>query len=86
MTIVGMIMISKTPTNLGNEVTLVGCAKANPPTEPAMPKITKVVAFARLLVDTPPLRIPADKNTNPINIVSPESACIPVRKVFAIPR
>ena len=78
-------MTSKTPTNLGNDVTTAFRLKAYVPTEPAIPKITRVVAFARPLVETPPFRMPAAKNTNPTNMVRPESACIPVRKVFAMP-
>src|SRR3990172_6113065 len=51
MTIVGIIITSKTPANVGNDKTDV-IVKANTPKEPAMPKITKVVALARLLVIT----------------------------------
>jgi hypothetical protein len=59
---------------------------AYPPTEPAIPNMTRVVALALPLVDTPPLRIPADKKIMPTNMVSPERACMPVRKVFAMPK
>ena len=47
--------------------------------------ITKTVAFALLLVDTPPSKIPAAKKINPINIVRPVRACIPSMKVCAKP-
>ena len=78
-------MTSKTPTNLGNDVTTVLRLNAYAPTDPLIPKITRVVAFAFPLVEIPPFSIPADKNTRPTNMVKPESACMPVRNVFAMP-
>ena len=51
------------------------------PNDSTIDKITKVVALALLLVETPPSKIPADKKISPKNIVSPVSACIPSMNV-----
>jgi hypothetical protein len=61
------------------------------PTKPAAPKpktmdiTTRTVAFVLLEVETPPSRIPALKNINPIKNSKPVSACIPSMNVCAIP-
>ena len=55
------------------------------PNDSTIDKITKVVTFALVLVETPPSKIPADKKIKPKNIVSPVSACSPSTKVCAIP-
>ena len=43
--------------------------------------MTKTVAFALLLVDTPPCNIPAAKKISPMNMVSPVRACMPSMNV-----
>jgi hypothetical protein len=48
-------------------------------------KITKVVALALLLVETPPSKIPAARKINPTNMVRPVNACMPSMNVCAIP-
>ena len=85
ITIVGTSIIMSIPTNNGNDVIALFKLMAYVATDPVMPKITRVVAFARPLVDTPPLSIPDDKNTKPTNNVNPDNACIPVRNVLVMP-
>jgi hypothetical protein len=82
--IVGIIMMSKTPANIDSVVTEVS-VNANAPNEAAIPKITRVVAFALLLVEIPPFRMPQAKKIKPNIIVRPVRACIPSMNVLAIP-
>ena len=84
ITMAGMITINMTPAKVGSVVTELKVI-ATIPNENAIPKITKVVAFALLLVEIPPSKIPADRNINPIIIVSPVKACMPSINVWAIP-
>ncbi len=76
ITIAGTAIISMTPANVGIVVTELKLSAASP-NEKEIPKITKVVAFALLLVDNPPSKIPAAKKIKPKKSVSPVNACIP---------
>ena len=53
----------------------------NIPNPKIIETITKVVAFALLLVETPPSRIPTARKINPKNIVRPVNACMPSMNV-----
>ncbi len=64
---------------------IVFMVKENIPNPKAIEIITRVVAFALLLVETPPSRIPVARKINPINMVRPVKACIPSMKVCARP-
>ena len=82
--IAGATIANNTPAIIGS-VEIVVIVKPNAPKDNAIPKTTRVVAFALLLVETPPSKMPVAKKIKPINMVSPVSACIPSMNVFAIP-
>ena len=55
------------------------------PKATSKPRVMKVADFALLVEGKPSLNKPDASKIMPINIVSRETACIPSKKVFAMP-
>ena len=80
MTIAGTAIIIMMPAKSGTVLMVLNINPAVPNAND-IESMTKTVAFALLLVDTPPCNIPAAKKISPMNMVSPVRACMPSMNV-----
>jgi hypothetical protein len=85
MMIAGNPIAIKIPANVTVKADVFMVAKAYNPNDNEIPKTTKVVALALLLVEIPPSKMPTAKKISPINMTSPLKACKPSMNVCAIP-